>query len=114
MKKVTFKRLANEEWPHEIMASILELPTNGQGVTVDEMEQMIPLIKKLRAVEKVDVGVSELYLEDAEHKALVERITTYNGWARNTEEIYDMIKAVENAPDVQFDGVALGGDAAVT
>ena len=58
----------------------------------------IPIWTKFRQHKMPEMGDSEIMLEDAEHKVVVDCLTNAK-YVQRTLELYEMIKSVKDAPD---------------
>lgn len=105
MRKIEMKLVAVEGGePLSYKANILgalKTPSNSMGVDYEEMSKVLPIIAN---VERLDAG-AVLYLEEADHAVLVERMKAAKYQVVH-ELIFAMIEDVINAPEVPLEDVS--------
>lgn len=80
----------------------LKTPIDQQGANYEEMEQVLPLRKKIRECED-----EEIVLEDAEHETLC-RYMRAAKFRFSLEVIHEMLKAIIEAPQSDLKAVKEG------
>ena len=105
MRKVILKHFRDENgnlvedltWIDPLMA-VLKNPYNPQGTNYEEMELIIPIIRKLKKVEIPSNGESFILLEEEEFKEVCTRVKKgpYN---LNAEEMFDMVDSIINTEE---------------
>lgn len=71
----------------------------SQGFSVEEMLAQDSLVEKLKATEYPELGVISVFIEEEEHKILLERLSK-SRFMIHTSEVVDMIKHFQNPPKV--------------
>jgi hypothetical protein len=112
MKKVILKRIKLDDAPvgapkvldyQETILGLITTPKNPQaGASFEEMVEAIPLHAKVKAYKMPEIGDGEILLEDADHKAIVDRLKGGKFMA-NSVEIYEMIQSVIDAETVEIE-----------
>ena len=108
MKKVPLKTIEPTDdnpmplsYRAQILAS-LKAPENPQaGANYEEMERVVPTMRKIRELPE---DADHVLLEDAPYNEVVKRITKL-GFIHNDEMLYEMITDIKNAETVELEAV---------
>ena len=113
MKKLTLKKVKIDygediikpdgapeflEYRQTIMG-LLKTPKDPQkGADFEEVAAAIPIWLKFRDMNRPELGDSEILLEDAEHKFVIECLKNAR-FVQRSVELFDMIQSIIDAPD---------------
>ena len=79
--------------------SLLKTPKDPQaGATFEETAEAMPIWLKFRQHKMAEIGDSDILLEDAEHKFVLECLKNAK-YIQRSYELYEMVLHVEGAPD---------------
>ena len=79
--------------------SLLKTPKDPPaGASFEETAQAMPIWMKFRKHKMAEIGDSDIMLEDAEHKFVVDCLTNAK-YVQRSYELFEMVEAVKAAPD---------------
>jgi hypothetical protein len=80
--------------------SLLKSPKDPQaGASFEETAEAMPIWKKFREHKMPAMGDSEILLEDAEHKFVVDCVTKNAKYIQRSWELFEMGQSLIDAPD---------------
>lgn len=104
MKKVKVKKLEDGTTYVDMFKLVLQNPLIKEGraipLTTPEIMEFYPIVERLEEVKVPEVGHGSILLEDAQYKAILDRVDSW-GWGAGTKDLYYFIKDLQDAEDIE-------------
>jgi|TARA_R100001530_G_scaffold133366_1_gene106658 hypothetical protein len=104
MKKIKIKKLVDDTTYVDMFKLVLQSPLVKEGravpLTTPQIMEFFPIIEKLEEVKVPEIGQGSILLEDAQYKAILDRVNDW-GWGAGTKDLYYFIKDLQDAEDTE-------------